>query len=180
MHSDPDPEAHDSGPDALRAADATGGTDTPESIEAHYVLRSDPRQRRNIYLWLGGMVLFALLLFAFGLPWLKRWVNAGNIDDVLRKMAWVFESVGVLLLTAAAYAGSYVRRIFRSGEFPPPGTWVLSDTPVRRGDAARARGWWVVACAVSFVLLAAYVAILPVRLHGLMPSHAATHSRPHP
>jgi len=181
MHSDPDPEAHDSGPDEIRAADTTDRPETPDFVEAHFVRRSDPQQRHNIYLWLGGMALFAVLLFGFGLPWLKRWINTGNIDDVLRKMAWVFEGLGLLMLVMAAYAGSFARRIFRSGEFPPPGMWVLRDTPIKHGDAARARGWWVIACAVCFVLLAMYVAILPARLHGLLASpgpsglHAPAH-----
>lgn len=162
MHSDPDLEAPDTA-----IADTMDHPESIDSVEAHSMRRSDPQQRRNIYLWLGGMALFAGLLFGFGLPWLKRWVDTGNIDDVLRKMGWVFQGVGVLMLVMAAYAGSFARRIFRSGEFPPPGMWVLRDTPIKHGDPARARGWWVVACAVCFVLLAVYVAILPARLHGL-------------
>lgn len=181
MHSDPDIDAQgNASHDTPAVADMPDHPDAPGAIDAR-IRRSDARQRRDIYLRLGGMALLAVLLFAFGLPWLKRWINTGTIDDVLRKMAWVFDGMGVLMLASAVYAGSFARRIFRSGEFPPPGTWVLRDTPVKHGDTARARAWWVVACAICFVLVAIYMAILPARLHGLVLSQerASPHSRTH-
>ena len=132
---------------------------------------SDPRQRRNIALLLVGMTVFAALLLLVGLPQYKRWVSAGSTQDVLKKMTWVFYGMSLLLLLAAAWVGAYARRIFRSGESPPPGSWVLRDTVIRRGGSARIRGWGMVVCVVCLVLLAAYAISVPIHLRTI--AHAA-------
>lgn len=158
-------------------------TNAPANVDPD-ILRSDPAQRRNVQWLIATMVAAALLLFLFGLPALKRWINVADGTVMLHRMSLVFYGLGDLLLATAAYASWYARRIFGSQQFPPPGTWVMRDTRVLRGDAARARGWWVLTCAIGFVLLATYtMLVLPRRLDGLMlpaPSrHAAQIALPH-
>ena len=147
------------------------------------ILRSDPDQRRKVLWLIATMVAAALLLFLFGLPALKHWMNVADGAEMLRRMGLVFYGLGGVLLATSVYAGWYARRILRSRQFPPPGSWVMRDTRVLRGDTARARGWWVLTCAISFLLLAAYTMILPRRLDGLvMPAptpHPAQVAVPH-
>ena len=127
-------------------------------------LRTDARQRRNIAWLMVGMIVFAILFFFFGLPRLTAWVRAGSTEAGLRKFALVCYSIAALMLILAAWVGGYARRVFRSGQFPPPGTWVLKDTALRRGTAARMRAWGAVVVAACCALFAIYAIVLPYRL----------------
>ncbi|HTD28576.1 MAG TPA: hypothetical protein VK660_04230 [Xanthomonadaceae bacterium] len=128
------------------------------------MLRTDPQQRRNVLLLIGAMAAGVLLLWAFGLPALRRWTDVSDPALMIHRVDTVFYWLSVMLYAGAGYAGWYAVRIFRSSQFPPPGSWVLRDTRLLRGDPARARGLLVIACAISLVLLAAYVTILPSML----------------
>jgi len=128
-------------------------------------LRTDARQRRNLALLIAGMLAFAVLFFFFGLPRLNAWVRAGNTAAALNKLGMVCDVLAVLLLLTAAWAVGYARRVLRSDQFPPPGTWVLWDTRLRRGAAARMRAWGLVFVAAGCALFAIYVAVLPYQLH---------------
>ncbi len=132
------------------------------------IMRSDPAHSRKAKWLMAAMVVTALLLFLFGLPALKQWIDVGDVNVMIHRMRLVFYGLAIVLFATAAYAGWYARRIFGSLQFPPPGSWVLRDTPLLRGDHARARGWWVLACAVSFALIAVYATILPQQLNRLL------------
>jgi hypothetical protein len=140
------------------------------------ILRSDPQHRRYLQWLIGAMVVALLLLWLFGRPALKRWIDVSDLAIMVHRWGIVSYCLSALLFTTAAYAGWYASRIFRSAQFPPPGSWVLRDTRVLRGDHARARGWWVVACAISLALISAYVMILPGRIAGVLLSPAMRHS----
>ena len=124
-------------------------------------LRTDARQRRNLALLIAGMVVFAALFFFFGLPALIKWVHAGNTAASLHKLGVVCDVLAALLLLTAAWAFGYARRVLRSDQFPPPGTWVLRDTLLKRGAAARIRAWGLVVVAVGCALFAIYAIVLP-------------------
>jgi hypothetical protein len=133
------------------------------------VLRTDPVQRLKVQRLIIAMIVAAVLLLWLGLPALKEWVDARDDSVMIHRMAVVCYWLGFTLFATAGYACWYARNIFRSSQFPPPGTWVLRDTRLLRGDHARARGWWVMACAISFTLLALFVVIeLPRQIEGLM------------
>ncbi len=142
----------------------------------HDFLRSDPDQRRKVQWLIATMVAVALLFWLFGLPALRRWTDVGDVAVMTHRMGLVFYGLCALLLATAMYAGWYAQRIFRASQFPPPGSWVLRDTRLLRGDHARARGWWVVVCAISFLLLAIYAAMLPQRLAGLLALPPTPHA----
>ncbi len=148
------------------------------------ILRSDPAQRRKVLWLIAAMVATALLLFIVGLPALRRWMNDPSPAVMLLRMGTVYHGLSALLLATAGYAGWYAWRIFRTAQFPPPASWVLRDTRLLRGDHARARGWWVVACAVSLLLIAAYTMNQTQRLKGIvipapLHPHAASIANPH-
>ena len=112
--------------------DSEKPTDDPD------LLRSDPAQRRKIKWLMVTMAVIALCLFLFGRPLLKRWMDVSDTALMLHRMGLVFYGLAVILFATAAYAGWYASRIFRSSQFPPPGSWVLHDTRLLRGEHARA------------------------------------------
>ena len=146
-------------------------------------LRTDPRQRLRLALLTTVMVAVVALFLIYGLPVLTAWVRAGNTAAVLHKLGVVCTVLGALQLVAAAWTAVYARRVFRSGQFPPPGTWVFRDTRLRRGAVARARGWGVVAGATCCILLALYAFALPYRLQQRLlppvPGNGAPLQSPH-
>lgn len=127
------------------------------------ILRSDPQQVREIRRWaIAGAIAVATLWLLF-----RYWMQHDNAYVVLHRMFMLCYGLSVLLLAVAAYAVRYARRILDAGQYPPPGGWVLGDTRVLRGDAARARGRWVIVCAVALALLGFYAAYLPHSIDAL-------------
>ena len=118
------------------------------------ILRSDPVQRRNVRWLIAATIAVVLLLLLFGLSTLRHASDTPDTRALTRQLEMVFYGLGVLLLVTAAYAGWQARRIFGSSQYPPPGSWVLRDTRLLRGDRARVRGWWALVCAVVSLLLA--------------------------
>jgi hypothetical protein len=152
--------------------------DIDPSMPPREFVRSDPRQRRMGALLMAGIVLIALLLLVFGLPALNAWIRTGSTELMLRKFGMVCYSAAALLLIVAACLLAYARRVFRSGQFPPPGTWVMNDTPLRRGDSARAYARAVLVGVACCALLAAYAIILPHWLHARLLPPPQPHAAP--
>lgn len=145
------------------ASAAPPASATPE------ILHTDASQRHKVEWSLAAIAIAALLLW-FGLfPFLHAWMNAPEFRVMLYRVGLVFYGLSALMLATAAGCAWYAWRILRASQFPPPGSWLLRDARVLRGDAGRARGWWVVACGVSFVLLAAYTAWAPSRVAHIAP-----------
>jgi hypothetical protein len=139
----------------------------------HEILRTDPDQRRKIQRLIVAMVVIALLFWWFALPALKDWVTVPDESTYVRRMETIFYALAAVLFATSGYALWFARRILVSAQSPPPGTWVWRDTRVLRGDHARARGWWVVACALSFVLLGGFTAFsMPRMLEGQLRAGA--------
>jgi hypothetical protein len=141
-------------------------------------LRTDARQRRNLALLIAGMLVFAALFFFFGLPRLTAWVHTGNTAAVLHKLGVVCDVLAALLLLTAAWAVGYARRVLRSDQFPPPGTWVLRDTPLRRGAGARMRARGLMVVAAGCTLFAIYAVVLPYQLHHRLLPPVPTNGAP--
>lgn len=111
------------------------------------IQRADPHARRRaLALGVGAVLAAGAIIIA--LPgWLEGWT-----DTLLTRPA--AERVRVARLLAVAAAGSiggpvmllgvyFWRaggRVLRAGRWPPPGTTVISDTPVLRGDDATGQG----------------------------------------
>jgi hypothetical protein len=136
-----------------------------ESTSETAFLRTDARQRRNLALLIAATIALAALFFFFGLPRLDRWIRTGNTMASLHRFGVVCDVLAALLLLSAAWAAGYARRVLRSNQFPPPGTWVLRDTRLRHGAAARLRAWGLVFVAAGCALFAIYLIALPYQLH---------------
>jgi hypothetical protein len=147
------------------------------------IVRSDPAQRRKAQWLMAATIAVVLLLCLFGLSTLRHAADTPDTHALTRQLEMVFYGLSALLLVTAAYAGWHARRIFASSQYPPPGSWVMRDTRLLRGDPARGRGWWALVCAVVSLLLAVYAASLPRQIERtLKPApvhHAAQIAWPH-
>ena len=141
--------------------------------------RTDPSQQRMIQILVGAMAAIALLFWWFALPALRHWVSVPDVHEYVHRMVTVFYAMAGVLFATAVYALWYARRIFATGQSPPPGTWVYRDTRILRDDHARARAWWVAACAICFILLGGFTAFsMPGMLEGQL--RASSPMRPPP
>jgi hypothetical protein len=88
---------------------------------------------------IGFGFLLILLLDRDGLPWLQRQLHERPLDDALRLLRWIFYSLALLFAALGAIVARQAWRTWRSGSWPPPGSFVLVDTEVVHGLAARLR-----------------------------------------
>jgi hypothetical protein len=77
------------------------------------------------------------------------------------------------LIVFAAYVWSLGERIFRAGEYPPPGLRVIRDTPVITGKRAISRGRLLKALALGCGIASVGLGLLLWRLASLFGGHAA-------
>ncbi|HEY2347061.1 MAG TPA: hypothetical protein VGH80_14500 [Xanthomonadaceae bacterium] len=143
--------------------------DSERTRDAPEVLRSDPQQVRAMRRWaLAGVAVVAVTWLLF-----RYWESHSDAYSVLHRMYGLCYLFGIGLLAVAWYAVKYARRILDAGRYPPPGGWVLGDTPVLRGTAARTRGLLVIACAAGLALLGLYALYLPHIISTTLPPGTA-------
>jgi hypothetical protein len=136
------------------------------------VRRADVAFRRVVFAVLGASACAAALLIR-GLEQyqepLSAWVraDAGRSTQRIELVVAVFAILLVAPLVAVAtYLSSLGRRAVRSGEFPPPGTRVIRDTPIARGAEALSRGRVLQGVAVFLWAAAVVTGMLLWRLAG--------------
>jgi hypothetical protein len=150
-----------------------------ERIENDEIMRADPARKGQAFALIAALIVAGVLLKLVALPALLRWLNVSDNALLLQRVALVFDGLAVLMLASAAYAGWHASRILRSNQSPPPNTWLLRDTRIVRGGAARLRGWVVMVCAVAFVVLTVYAALLPAHLQKLIDTYRSATAPSH-
>jgi hypothetical protein len=93
-------------------------------------------------------VLIVVLLFALFTvrSYLQKQVALSATDpvtaaeNVVGLLWWLTAAVDAGLLGCTAWFGWLGTQVLRSGQYPPPGAFVLRDTHIRRGAAARCTG----------------------------------------
>lgn len=149
---------------------------TPPRPAGDDFVRNDPRQTRALRRW--GL---AALLLVLGGGWLFRyWQAHANAYDLLHRLYALSYLAGLGLLAVAWHAWRYARRIAASGQYPPPGGWVLGATRVVRGADAAARARQVIACAVALTLLGLYALYLPHSISAMFQPRAPIQVDPSP
>jgi hypothetical protein len=132
------------------------------------VLRADARLRRTTLAILGIAVLAALS----GMAWFQHWLaGIGELPgtDLLilrlrRMIALALTASAICLSLLAWYAAHKGTRAVKLRQWPLPGTRVLRDTPIRRGDAAERIGRWLQVGALVLLALAAATGIASWRM----------------
>ncbi|MEM8993263.1 MAG: hypothetical protein AAGF23_00595 [Acidobacteriota bacterium] len=127
------------------------------SAPAPEILRANPKHQRWVLLGLtliAALAVWALLQLVHQLD-AARVVSIKSVRTAAEQMIAVaslyFRMVAGGLFALSFYLFWTAVRIFRSGQFPPPGAWVVRDTVLRRGGRARFRG--VIALVAATFLL---------------------------
>ena len=87
-----------------------------------------------------AFVILGALSFERYWPQLRTYILA---LPPCQMVPWLYGCLLVLvfmLWIPAAWIAWFSTRAIRSGQMPPPGTWVIHRTPIRRGPAAVIRG----------------------------------------
>jgi hypothetical protein len=84
-------------------------------------------------------LLLILLLDRDGLPWLEKQLHERPLEEALSLLRWIFYSLATLFALLGSIVARQAWRTFASGQWPPPHSWVLVDTEVVHGKAARLR-----------------------------------------
>lgn len=119
-------------------------------------LEAFPRSRRGLILLLVSVVaLAATVQFWLG-PALFAHIE--SLPVCAQRPWWQALLIGTvgLLPVIALWSVGQARRILRSGQVPPPGTWVLRRTPIRRGAIARRRAYLLLAYAALTLAVTGY------------------------
>lgn len=136
-----------------------------------HIQKADPRARAVVavafalVMLAGGALLFVASIYGEAI---EAWVRedlAARVPIVLATMAAL--TVGPTLLFAG-YLWSVGVRIVRSRRYPPPGLWVVNDTPVLEGADAVARGRLMKGIALVIAACGALLAIFIWQLAGLI------------
>ncbi|GAB4537786.1 MAG: hypothetical protein Tsb0020_52250 [Haliangiales bacterium] len=122
----------------------------------------------------------AAALFIVAIPvaiamssWLGEPMQLDPPDDVRAAQARVellltiITAMGLPMVIGAGFMCRSALRTFASGRFPPPGMWVLVDTPIVTGAKARRKGRLLILLAV---LMVAVVIAIPVMLWSVAAS----------
>jgi len=140
------------------------------------VRQADPGFRRlAIVVLIAGVCAGGVLIGAVDRyrDTLADWVRADS-SRLAQRLELIFVAFTVLLVAplvaVAAYLSSLGGRTVRAGEYPPPGSRVIRDTPIVRGGEALARGRTLQGLAA---LLSAASVVIGLLLWRLASSFAA-------
>jgi hypothetical protein len=114
-----------------------------------------PESRRKLLWLIAAVLLLGALATYWLLPWFRMQMQVLPPCEAIRLARW---ALLVLLLSlpliAMGWALPLAWRLWTTGQFPPPGTWVVRRTPIRRGRAVRIRAVALVLWSVLSIALA--------------------------
>ncbi|MCH9675875.1 MAG: hypothetical protein K0U93_30845 [Gammaproteobacteria bacterium] len=110
---------------------------------------------RGAILMLVVLVAVIAVLSRWVLMELAEWIESepAKVGTRIYAYVWVLLLLGTPGLIAATYFWKVAQRTVRSEEYPPPGQFVLRDTPVLHGVAATQRARRLQIVAVLFVVI---------------------------
>ena len=127
------------------------------------IIRAPPlraRLRWMMFALLAGAALdFASRTWWF--PWLRGYLAQSHGSEAFRRLAVTMAVFGAATCALAFWLFRRGLRIRRLERMPLPGTFVLRDTPVRRGTAARRAGVLIMACAILIAGAGLGLALIP-------------------
>lgn len=140
------------------------------------IQKADPRARRRARVLVAAGTVFGLIFFPLAgsyVPALARWVSRDPESRLRLARGALAIAFAVPTVGFAAYFWRLGDSIVRAERFPAPGTAVVRDTVVLRGDRARRRGRSAQVVAGLLALLSAGFLLFLWRLLALLDRNAA-------
>jgi len=126
-----------------------------------------PESRRKLLWLIAAVLLLGALATYWLLPWFRTQMQVLPPCEAIRLARWALLVFLLSLpLTAMGWALPLAWRLCKTGQFPPPGAWVLRRTPIRRGRAVRIRVVALVLWSVLSIALAIWGAYT---VQGVLP-----------
>jgi len=114
-----------------------------------------PESRRKLLWLIAAALLLGALATYWLLPWFRTQMQVLPPCEAIRLARWALLVLLLSLpLTAIGWALPLAWRLWKVGQFPLPGAWVLRRTPIQRGRAVRIRAVALVLWSVLSVALA--------------------------
>ncbi|MDI6853500.1 MAG: hypothetical protein QME75_07860 [Deltaproteobacteria bacterium] len=139
------------------------------------ILQGDGDYRRKFIVKTAILYTVALaagcLLIFWGRPWLRSYLDGLEPRAALNFLTWSLTIIFLSILPVCAFFFRFGQKIVRAQRFPLPGTKVIRDTEVLRGDRAVARGRLFIGIALVVAALALVSAVFfPYWLNRLAAS----------
>lgn len=141
---------------------------SPSPAAAAFEVIRAPARRviwRKLGLMLGASVLVVVVGKRWFFPWLNHYLDPSLARvEGLRRFKLFMLWWGSSVFAGGLYLGYLGARVLREGQFPLVGTFVVRDTPIRRGLRVRVRGVAMLAFAAVLCVSAVAMALMPWRL----------------
>jgi hypothetical protein len=137
------------------------------------ILKADPSARRNAVLIVIFGLILGILILKLWLPLFFEYLDALPTKKSIRIVISFLAILSIIPLTIGFLMLKHGLKIIRTESFPAPGTKVLKDTPIVKGEKARWRG--IVLIIISLVILACGVfnaTVLPYGFNKLLNEKA--------
>lgn len=133
--------------------------DMPEDRETEIL----PATSRRTVTWLlaAGALFIALVVLVIA-PCMTAWIGAAaDHREFFFRVQVSSAGIALLPLAVALHAGWVALRSWQTGQWPPPGSLMLRDTPIRRGWRARVGATLITVMAMGSAALAIGIVFLP-------------------
>jgi hypothetical protein len=130
-----------------------------------------PKSRRKTRIWI--VLLLSILIFALieGLDLLPLQHSAQGLADS-QQLERIRLGLAILfwpLLPLGLYLSYFGVRTLKAGQFPPPGSRLITRASIETGRVAMIRGWAAIISGASLCVLALYGAVIvPGELASLL------------
>jgi hypothetical protein len=123
------------------------------------MIPADKGYRRLVLVVYGIIGLLGAVIIGLLLPKAQQYLQGFDLRTTLRvaKLATVVLFLSIIPL--ALYLLFLGRRVLKSDRFPPPGTKVIRDTKLMKGNEARVRGRLLIFLSIVLIALALFGAL---------------------
>jgi hypothetical protein len=119
-----------------------------------------------------GAIVLLLLVFDF-MPWLRGQLHELPLGEALTLLRHIFFGVAATLVFIGTLIIRSAWRVWRSGQAPAPGSFLLVETRIVRGDAARRRAAFLASLALLIFAAAVGAMMFPNRIEqAVLPQNA--------
>jgi len=126
------------------------------------IIHAPPRARlvRQLALTVVATAAAAAVMAFAVLPWIRGYLKGAG-ENLPERAMHVFLALALCVAASGVGTIAYGILAWRGGRWPVTGAFVLRDTPLLRGRAARLRAILMILFGLGQIAVAAYVAMVP-------------------